>query len=125
MNTTTFWSELVATPEHKVKDRVRKILSKYLDGYKFMPATHGYGSSGVPDIVACVEGKFLAVECKANGNKPTALQKKNLDSIVKAGGYAFVVDDQSIGVFILTLDNVVNGKVAPYVFDFTDEEEPR
>ena len=89
-----------------------------------MPATHGYGSSGVPDVVACIEGKFVGVECKANGNKPTALQKKNLENIAEAGGYAFVVDDASIGVFILTLDNVVGGRLEPSVFDFTDEEIP-
>jgi Holliday junction resolvase len=89
-----------------------------------MPATGGYGKSGVPDIVACIDGKFVCVECKANGNKPTALQKKNLEEIAKSGGYAFVVDDSSIGVFILTLDNVVNGRLNPSVFDFTDEEVP-
>lgn len=114
----------MATPESRVKTRVKKILDKYPLTYKFMPATHGYGSSGVPDIVACIDGKFVCVECKANGNKPTALQKKNLEEIAKAGGYAFVVDDSSIGVFILTLDNVVNGRLDPSVFDFTDEEVP-
>jgi Holliday junction resolvase len=114
----------VATPESRVKTRVKKILDKYPLTYKFMPATGGYGKSGVPDIVACIDGKFVCVECKANGNKPTALQKKNLEEIAKSGGYAFVVDDSSIGVFILTLDNVVNGRLDPSVFDFTDEEVP-
>lgn len=114
----------MATPESRVKTRVRKILDKYPQVYKFMPATGGYGKSGVPDLVACVQGKFVGVECKANGNKPTALQKKNLEEIAKAGGYAFVVDDASIGVFILTLDNVVGGRLDPSVFDFTDEEVP-
>ncbi len=114
----------MATPESRVKTRVKKILDKYPLTYKFMPATGGYGKSGVPDIVACIDGKFVCVECKANGNKPTALQKKNLEEIAKSGGYAFVVDDSSIGVFILTLDNVVNGRLNPSVFDFTDEEVP-
>ncbi len=114
----------MATPESRVKTRVKKILDKYPLTYKFMPATGGYGKSGVPDIVACIDGKFVCVECKANGNKPTALQKKNLEEIAKSGGYAFVVDDSSIGVFILTLDNVVNGRLDPSVFDFTDEEVP-
>lgn len=114
----------MATPENRVKDRVRKILGKYPQAYRFMPATHGYGSSGVPDIVACISGKFIGVECKAVGNKPTALQMKNLNSIVEAGGYAFVVDDSSIGVFILTLENVMNGAVKPNLFDYTHEEIP-
>lgn len=112
---------MVTTPEHKVKERVKLILGKYPNSYKFFPAMNGYGVSGVPDIVACVNGKFLGIECKANGNKPTALQKKHLAGIVAAEGYGFVVDDLSIGVFILTLDNVIRGTVAPKVFDFTDE----
>lgn len=112
----------MTTPEHKVKDRIKKILEKH-NAYKFMPMTGGYGKSGVPDIVACVQGKFIGVECKANGNKPTALQKKNLEEIVKAGGYSFVVDDSSIGVFILVLDNVLNGRfLEPEVFDLTERE---
>lgn len=112
----------MATPEHKVKDRIKKILEKH-NAYKFMPMTGGYGKSGVPDIVACVQGKFIGVECKANGNKPTALQKKNLEEIVKAGGYSFVVDDSSIGVFILVLDNVLSGRfLEPEVFDLTKRE---
>lgn len=70
---------------------------------------NGYGASGVPDIVACLDGKFIAVECKANGNKPTMLQLKNLKGIVAAGGYAFVVDDTSVGIFTMMMDSIVNG----------------
>lgn len=113
---------MAATPESKVKDRVKKILLKYPKTYYLMPVTGGYGSSGAPDIVACSDGKFIGVECKANGNKPTALQIKHLQKIAEAGGYSFVVDDQSIGVFILALENVVSGRTAPQVMDLTREE---
>ena len=36
------------------------------------------------------------VECKANGNKPTVLQSKNLIAIKKSGGEAFIIDEHSI-----------------------------
>ncbi len=114
----------MATPESRVKTRVKKILEKYPNAYRTMPVTGGFGNSGVPDFIACINGKFVAVECKANGNKPTALQKKNLNAIVEAGGYGFVVDDSSIGVFILSLDNVVHSAVYPRLYDFTSEENP-
>ena len=55
---------MATTPEKKVKDKVVGIL-KEEDVYYFFPATHGYGRSGVPDIVACVNGLFLAIECKS------------------------------------------------------------
>lgn len=116
----------MATPESKVKAHVKRILSRHVVNYVFMPATHGYGASGVPDIVACINGIFVAVECKANGNRPTALQKRNLHQIVAAGGHAFVVDESSTGVFAMTLDRVVYMKAPPELHDFTvltNEEE--
>ena len=113
---------MATTPESKVKERVKKILIKYPNAYRMTPTTGGYGSSGAPDIVACIDGKFIGIECKANGNKPTALQMKNLTGIAAAGGYAFIVDDKSIGVFILALDNVVNNRAKPSVMDLTREE---
>jgi len=83
---------MALTPEGKVKAKVVKILRD--EGvYYFFPATHGYGRSGVPDIICCVAGKFLAIECKAGGNKPTALQVHEIEQIRSAGGVAVVVNE--------------------------------
>jgi Holliday junction resolvase len=49
----------------------------------------------VPDIVACVNGHFLAIECKAGKNKPTALQVREIESIRKAGGVAVVANEEN------------------------------
>jgi len=84
------------TPERRVKDKVKKVL-KELGAYYAMPATGGYGSSGVPDFLVCFRGRFIGIECKANGGKPTALQEKNLDDIRKNNGIAFVVDENNVG----------------------------
>jgi len=84
------------TPERRVKDKVKKVL-KELGAYYAMPATGGYGSSGVPDFLVCYCGRFIGLECKANGGKPTALQEKNLDDIRKNNGIAFVVDENNVG----------------------------
>lgn len=83
---------MAATPEKKVKDKVVSVL-KSEGAYYFFPATHGYGRSGVPDIVACVNGHFLGIECKAGNNKPTALQLKELEDIRRSNGVAVVVDE--------------------------------
>ena len=85
----------MATPEKKIKDKVKKILTE-LGAYFFMPATGGYGASGVPDIIVCWKGNFYGIECKANGNKPTALQMKHLTDIHVAGGISIVVDETNI-----------------------------
>ena len=83
---------MAATPEKKVKDKVRAVLES--EGvYYFMPPANGYGRSGVPDIIACVNGLFFAVETKANGNKPTALQVREIEAIRRNNGVAVVVDE--------------------------------
>jgi hypothetical protein len=86
---------MAQTPEKKVKDKCVKLLKAH-DVYYFFPATHGFGRSGVPDIICCVAGKFLAVECKAGGNKPTALQEKEMADIRKQGGIAIVVNEDNL-----------------------------
>ena len=85
---------MAKTPEGKVKDKVVAIL-KQEGAYYFFPATHGFGRSGVPDIIACVSGLFLAVECKAGKNKITALQAREIQSIRKADGVAVVVNEEN------------------------------
>ena len=80
------------TPESKVKARVRRIL-EINKVYHFLPATGGYGRSGVPDIIGCLDGQFFAIECKAQGRRTTALQDKELSYIAKAGGKIFIIDE--------------------------------
>lgn len=83
------------TAEAKVKKRVKEVLNA-LGAYYAMPATGGYGSSGVPDFLVCYKGKFIGIECKAGGGKTTALQEKNLRLIQEAGGEAFVVNEDNV-----------------------------
>ena len=86
---------MASTPEKKVKDRVVKILKEH-GVYYFFPATFGMGRSGVPDIVCCVNGRFLGIECKAGDNKPTALQQRELKAIADAGGSALVINEENV-----------------------------
>jgi ABC-type Zn uptake system ZnuABC Zn-binding protein ZnuA len=89
----------MTTPESKVKKTVTKILDAY-KVYYFFPATHGYGKSGVPDIIACVNSKFVAIETKSGDNQPTALQFKNLRDITKSGGVTFVINEDNINLIV-------------------------
>jgi Holliday junction resolvase len=83
------------TPEKKVKDKVRKLLKEH-GVYNFMPATHGFGRSGVPDIIACFNGRFIAIETKAGKGTTTALQERELDLIRKSGGVAMVINEDGL-----------------------------
>lgn len=83
------------TKEGKVKNLVKKILEKY-KVYFFMPATHGYGRSGVPDLICCFKGRFVGVECKAGKGKTTALQDREMRLIRESGGTTFVVNEENL-----------------------------
>lgn len=78
------------TPEAKVKAAVKKELDKAGVWY-FMPAANGYGRAGIPDIICCINGYFLAIECKAERGKTTALQERELGKIKDAGGTALAI----------------------------------
>lgn len=93
------------TPEGKVKDQVKAIIERIPSVYYFMPATGGYGRSGIPDIMGVVSGRAFAVECKANGGQLTALQNREIDKFVEAKGIAFVVDAASVGIFAITFED--------------------
>lgn len=46
--------------------------------------------NGVPDIIGCYKGHFIAVEVKRPGNKPTELQQAHIDDINNKLGHAIV-----------------------------------
>lgn len=80
------------TPEGAVKLKVKKYLvSKGV--YYFMPVSNGMGRHGIPDIICCVNGQFLAIETKAGKGKVTALQQREMECISAAGGHPIVVND--------------------------------
>lgn len=56
---------------------------------------HGsaFSSRGVPDLLICAKGKFIAVELKVGNNKPTPLQADYLERIRCAGGITHVIRD--------------------------------
>lgn len=96
----------MATPESKVKKQVKKILDD-LGAYHFSPMMDGYGKSGVPDIIACYKGRFLAIECKSGKNTPTLLQLRNMENIKRNEGYAIVVNESNIEALLALVKEIV------------------
>ena len=87
---------MATTPESKVKAKIKAIFKAH-NVYYAMPIGTGYGNSGVPDFLCCVNGHFLAIEAKAGKGTTTALQEKNLQQIKDAGGTATVINEDTIG----------------------------
>ncbi len=54
---------------------------------------HGgmYGTAGIPDIICCFRGRFVAFEVKTASGKLTKLQETTLKKINEAKGKAYKV----------------------------------
>lgn len=96
----------MATPEHKIKTKVKAILERLgTKCWYFMPVQRGLGcKKGVPDFIVCCQGLFLGIETKANSNRPTLMQKFIHKRIELAGGGVIVVNENNIDDF----EKVVN-----------------
>jgi hypothetical protein len=95
---------MAKTPEGEIKDQVRKVLDD-MGAYYFFPAANGYGRTGIPDVIACVGGHFVGIECKAGSKQPTALQQRELDNIEKAEGTGILVNADNISNLKNILEN--------------------
>ncbi len=73
--------------ENKIKKYLRDIgcwFIKYWGGAV-------YTKAGVPDLLVCCGGLFLAVEVKGDKGKPSELQLYDIRKIIEAGGYGIVL----------------------------------
>lgn len=52
---------------------------------------NSFTKSGIPDILACVNGYFVGIEVKAQNGKPSELQLYNVRKIREAGGFAMIL----------------------------------
>ena len=82
-------------PDKPLESSITKSILKYLRGLDrcFAWKEHGgmYGAAGIPDVICCYQGQFLAFEVKRPGNKPTAIQKATIDKMRQAGGKVYIV----------------------------------
>lgn len=86
---------MAMTPEARVKAKVRDMLDE-LGIYHFMPPANGYGRQGIPDIIGCMDGRFIAIECKAGAGKTTVLQDRELNKIMNADGLTFIARGENL-----------------------------
>jgi len=77
--------------ESEIIRRIKEYL-KGVDGLFFWKQFGGaYSPAGLPDIIVCCRGRFIAFEVKTEKGKTTVLQEVALRRIRAAGGIAEVV----------------------------------
>lgn len=72
--------------ENKIKKYIEEI-----GGWQVKFFANSMTKKGIPDILACVHGHFIAIEVKAENGKPSELQICQCKKIRNAGGVAVIV----------------------------------
>lgn len=76
--------------EKNFENRIKRYLaSKGIWYVKFFG--NAFTRAGVPDLLCCVNGQFLAIEVKAENGKLSELQRLEIAKIVEAGGLGIVL----------------------------------
>jgi Holliday junction resolvase len=77
------------------ESKIQKKIITYLEDEGAYVVNGIYTKEGVPDLLVCIRGKFLAIEVKTptTTNSVSPLQQYNLDRITEIGGYAMVAWD--------------------------------
>ena len=83
--------------KNNVEQVIQTSIMRYIKSIGGLPIKQNqigiYAQAGVPDIIACVKGRFIAIEVKRPGKKPEPIQEAFLESINKKGGLAFWADN--------------------------------
>lgn len=91
----------------RIHDALRREFSG-LWGFK----VHGneFQREGLPDRIYCISGLFFAFEVKRPGERPTELQKYELEKIRAAGGVGAIIEspDEAIKLVYATFARAEN-----------------
>ena len=92
-------------PETYLQRSIRKLIQKR-GGYAIKQHGSMLSEPGIPDILACYKGFFLAIEAKEVGNTPSRQQGIHIRNIQSADGITCVVwDVKEVEVLLNLLDD--------------------
>ncbi len=92
--------------ETQIAQRFKKLLmnkmkEKNIPYYYYkIPDTAGLGGMRPFDAFLVCTGKFIAIEFKVSGKKPTEIQKYHLNSVNKSGGHSIIVNENTYKEYI-------------------------
>ena len=88
---TKYKGDIKPVLEKDITNKILKYLKTQDKCYCFKEHGGSYGSAGIPDIICCYHGRFVAFEVKTEKGRTTKLQDINIRNIHKADGVALVV----------------------------------
>lgn len=110
--------------EKRYETKIKRLL-KDLGAYHVKYFGCGFTQAGVPDILACLGGRYVAIEVKADNGHPSPLQLHNLREIHRAGGLAILAYPQDFDRLRELLEVVAKGEnplelYEPFILRFID-----
>jgi hypothetical protein len=88
---------MATTPEGKIKNWVKKeLLKKYPRAWIYNAPGGRFGRKGVPDLLCCIDGLFVAIEVKTDKGSVSPTQKHELGLLVKSSAIAAVIKGKDI-----------------------------
>lgn len=92
--------------EKQFENKIKKYLEEQGCWYvKYF--ANSFTKSGIPDILACINGYFVAIEVKATKGKPSKLQLYNRDKIREAGGISIILYPDQFEEFEILIDKLI------------------
>lgn len=76
--------------EKRFESKVKKFIEDS-GGWQVKFFANNFTKSGIPDILACINGYFVAIEVKAQTGHPSELQLYHCKKIREAGGFACIL----------------------------------
>ena len=69
----------------------------------------GFMKAGIPDLLICINGKFMALELKREGGVVSPLQERNIRLINEAGGIGIILFPDDFDEFKKYAATIANG----------------
>ena len=102
--------EMSKGPEKEFEDKIKAYLASEGCWYIKYWGGGGFTKSGIPDLLICCNGRFVAVEIKSATGSPSDLQRKKIREIRKAGGIAFVLYPNQFEMFKEMIRRIKNAE---------------
>lgn len=76
--------------EKQFENKIKKFLKSHGVWY-FKVWGGGFQKAGIPDLICCINGHFVAIELKGSDGQPSELQKYNIRKINECNGIGLIL----------------------------------
>jgi uncharacterized membrane-anchored protein len=95
--------------EKQFENKIKVFLNTLPNTWYFKHWAGPYSKVGIPDIIACVNGRFVGIEVKAANGHPSELQKRTVRLIQQANGIAYILYPKDFKNFKKDMRKLIGG----------------